>query len=283
MMVISKSQRLKLLFFTVFVVILSLPMLINWLILQPSVVSYVGKDVDWLMFWGSYIGAIISAGSAFVILYIQRMDNEAQNELNREDNKRENSDNRILQLNVLKYQQESHWLDNFRIASLDYCHTFNSNDVIMVVNIMWDKPKDAFELLKTLYNRMISTESRFSFVRKHDEQTNNMVKEIAQVHLSYKRILDDLQYVLLYFIETIPVARNQVGFSTFLQAHNYVVSAKMYTVLSQPLAGSVDYRSYFNSMFQNISTGIDLYESHVRDILYGYIKQEQTNIDLLLR
>lgn len=281
-MLLRKNIRLKLLIVAVFVVILSLPALINWLILQPSIVRYVGKDVDWLMFWGSYIGAIISAGSAFVILYIQRMDNEMQNEQNREDNKRENGDNRLLQINVLKYQQQSHWLDNFKTASLDYCHTFNSNDVIMVVNIMWDSPKDAFELLKSLYNRLISAEARFSFVRKHDDLTDNMVKEIVKVHMSYKQIIDDLQYILLYFIATIPAARNKIGFSSFLQMHNYVVSAQMRTLLSQQITSNVDNRSYFNSMYLDISKGIELYEQYVRDLLYEYIKQEQVNIDGLL-
>ena len=57
-------------------------------------------DEGWMTSWGGYLGAVISSAIAFVILYIQRRDNEKQNE-----------DNRQLQLNILIYQQERARLD----------------------------------------------------------------------------------------------------------------------------------------------------------------------------
>ena len=55
-----------------FFFILIIPIIINLLILSPSFFEYIGTGIDWLSFWGGYLGAIISAGVAFVILHIQR-------------------------------------------------------------------------------------------------------------------------------------------------------------------------------------------------------------------
>lgn len=55
------------------IVILALPFLINCLILKPTPSQFevVGDGQTWLMFWGSYLGAIISAVVAFAILLVQ--------------------------------------------------------------------------------------------------------------------------------------------------------------------------------------------------------------------
>ena len=263
-------------------IILALPVVINFLLLAPAFSPIVGEDTDWLAFWGGYLGSIISAGVAFIILHIQRKDNETQNEENRDDNETQNKANRQLQLNILRYQQQSHWLDNFRIASLEYCHTFNNNDVIMAVNIMWDKPKESFEILKNLYNRMIATEAQFSFVKKHDEQTDTLVNEITKIHISYRQILDDLQWIVLYFIEIHDKDRSKEGFLQFIQKHQYIITSNMAHILTVPQPAETNNRIYFNTIFQKRAKGFELYESIVRDMIYEYIKQEQKRIDNIL-
>ena len=85
-------------------IILALPTVVNFILLVPAFTTIVGNNADWLSFWGGYLGAIISAGVAFVILYLQRKDNEKQNE-----------ENRTLQINVLKYQQEMQWFNELKI------------------------------------------------------------------------------------------------------------------------------------------------------------------------
>ena len=49
-------------------IILILPVAINFALLVPAFSPIVGEDTDWLAFWGGYLGAIISAGVAFIIL-----------------------------------------------------------------------------------------------------------------------------------------------------------------------------------------------------------------------
>lgn len=99
----------------VIVLLLCLPVIINFVLLIPSFTPVVGGSIEWLSFWAGYI----SANVAFIILYIQR-----------KDNKRENKRNRELQLNILKHQQEMQWLNMFRKASVDYVSSYNYNDLV---------------------------------------------------------------------------------------------------------------------------------------------------------
>ena len=130
-------------FWWIALVILLLPITINFVLLIPSFTAVVGDEIAWLSFWGGYLGAIISTAAAFIILYIQRKDNESENEKNRVDNEVQNKQNREeneklnranrqLQLNIMKYHQQYHWLDEFRNASLAYCSAFNHNDLVMI-------------------------------------------------------------------------------------------------------------------------------------------------------
>ena len=101
----------------VLIVVLVLPLGINALYLIGTDCSILHEPSEWTTFWGSYLGGIISAGVAFIILHIQRNDNEKQNRANRKNNEIENRENRQLQLNVLRYQQEQLQLDNFILRS----------------------------------------------------------------------------------------------------------------------------------------------------------------------
>lgn len=134
-------------------IILATPIIINWLILRPSFFEYIGTGVDWLSFWGSYLGAIISAGVALAILYIQRKDNEKQNE-----------ENRTLQINVLKHQQKTQWLNELKSKCLEYYLGFDINALVdfkSSINISATTQKDSFDILKELCDKKNS--SAFSF------------------------------------------------------------------------------------------------------------------------
>lgn len=145
-------------------VILILPGIINLVLLIPRFFPIVGDEIDWLSFWGGYIGAIISAGVAFAILHIQRKDNEKQNEENRTENKKQNEANRTLQINVLKHQQKTQWLNELKGKCLEYYLGFDINALIDFkgsINISATTQKDSFDTLKVLCEKKNS--SAFSF------------------------------------------------------------------------------------------------------------------------
>lgn len=260
-----------------------IPISINKLILKPHLFETIGTGVDWLTFWGSYLGAIISAGVAFIILHIQRKDNEKDNNDNRENNKTQNEANRQLQLNIMRYQQEIHWLDNFRSASLEYCNALNHNDIVSIYNIIWDYPNDAFNMLKPLFDRIIETNTKLSFVRKQNPKANELAKYIDDIYIAYKQTLNDLQWIAIYFRTNIPNCRYQDGFIKFLQMHKRTHDDIDHILeLSQQLYYNVNHRKYFDDIIKDVIYEAKKYEPNVRDKIYEYIKQEQTLIDSLL-
>lgn len=81
-------------------------------------------DEGWMISWGGYLGAVISSAIAFVILYIQRRDNEKQNE-----------ENRQLQLNILIYQQERTRLDNLQRMFTEFINLNGFNDLLDIITV----------------------------------------------------------------------------------------------------------------------------------------------------
>ena len=265
-------------------VILVLPIVINFLLMIPAFSPIIGEDTDWLSFWGGYLGAIVSAGVAFIILYIQRNDNKTQNDSNRTENEKQNEANRHLQLNIMQYQQQCLWMSQFREASLEYCYAFNYNDIVLVTNIIWRNPRGAFDMIKSLFDRIATTNAKFSFVRKHDDKANELACYIDTIYKEYKTTLDNLQWIALYYISVEDHQRRHYrNLCDFLkrQDHTYNNTSHLLEILPQPVR-DVDNLNYFNELVLTIASTAYKFEANVRDKLYEYIKQEQEHIDSIL-
>ena len=96
------KKHIALIITIVLIIALILPLGINALYLISTDCEVLHKPSEWTMFWGGYLGAIISAAVAFIILHIQQKENDKQNDTNRN-----------IQINTIKYQQELSRLDNF--------------------------------------------------------------------------------------------------------------------------------------------------------------------------
>lgn len=136
----------------IILVAILLPFIINWLILLPSKFKFVGDGVDWLTFWGGYIGAIISAGVAFIILAIQYKQNQ-----------KENYKNRKLQINVIEYQQKKQWLNDLKLKCTEYFDSFDVDSLEIIVNSFYneDSEENIKKTLKVLCDK--KNNSSFSF------------------------------------------------------------------------------------------------------------------------
>lgn len=278
-------------------VILLLPITINFVLLIPSFTAVVGDEIAWLSFWGGYLGAIISTAAAFIILYIQRKDNESENEKNRVDNEVQNKQNREeneklnranrqLQLNIMKYHQQYHWLDEFRNASLKYSQALNNNNLVLISNMMWEHPQDAFNIVKQLFDDLDTYHAKFAFTRKQNEESATLAQYIREKAELYRCSLNDLQWIVLYFKAHAPQFRCKCNFIQYLQSYpdkranteHILQLAKMQT--EQVISGNN--LKYFNDIFYTINTSVDGFAYDVQSKLYEYIKQEQNNIDKLL-
>lgn len=274
-----------------------LPIALNFVLLIPSFIAIVGDEIAWLSFWGGYLGAIVSTVAAFIILYIQRKDNESENEKNRNTNKLQNDLNRLenerlnranrqQQLNIMKYHQQSSWLDNFRDASLEYCRALNSNDFILISNMMWLYPHDAFNIVKGIFDNIDKAQNKFAFVRKQDEESSDLAKYINERVLIYRNALNDLQWIVLYYKSTVHELRCKKTFIEYLQFYENK-NANINNIL-QISRSQVEYTAgcnnskYFNDIFLSIFTGLEKNSIEVQGKIYEYIKQEQDNINKLL-
>jgi hypothetical protein len=165
------------------------PIAINYALLIPAFAPVVGTNIDWLSFFGNYIAAIIPALGAFIILFIQR-----------EDNHKENEQNRQLQINVLKYQQEMQWLSEKREILIDYALTFSRDHLNNIANKMWDNQKVIYDI-KSLMLTFMKNDSRVIFMRVSEEtdEYKALWDQRSAAFPVYRQALIDLQRIYNLF------------------------------------------------------------------------------------
>ena len=186
--------------------IVGIPILINILILKPRLFDIVGTSTDWLSFWGGYLGAIISAGVAFTILYIQRKDNKKQNEENRDENKKQNKANRTLQINVLKHQQKTQWLNELKSKCLEYYLGFDINTLIAFknsINIFATSQKDSIDILKELCEKKNSSAFSFGLMFPPQEYLDEKESKFLTTLKDYSNIYNVALFDMIWLCQLI--------------------------------------------------------------------------------
>lgn len=125
------------------ILILITPPILNWVLSRPAFCRIVGTDVDWLSFYGGYIGSVISSMVAFFILHQQLKNNH-------EENKR----NRDIQRNIIRYQQEKERLDRLKLACTENVICYDVTPLYHIATTMISNPEQASTDLDLLSNKM---------------------------------------------------------------------------------------------------------------------------------
>jgi len=171
-----------------------LPIGINALYLYDAWSTIFEAPSEWTKFWGGYLGSIISSIVAFVILHIQRKDNEQENKANRTQNTAENKANRIqnkaeneANRKLTIYQLERQRIDNVRNVYTQYMTLINTNDLLELALQIKDsypppiiarnfrKPNDDFKkatILVSLYPLQKNSNTS-TFIQKRTEFENS--------------------------------------------------------------------------------------------------------------
>lgn len=190
-------------------IIVTLPIALNYILLIPLNANIVGDSTHWLSFWGGYLGAIISSAVAFIILYIQYR-----------NNKKENTKNRQLQLNVLQYQQEIVWLNNLREVMIKNLQLYHSNNLIDIRNMIssnndlyhiMDKTRsiiDNLRLTETTINMMIQERSN----QEHIKTYYDTINDTRQKYIS---VLRDIQIISAIFCNKITKSQLRQYFNNY--------------------------------------------------------------------
>lgn len=69
----NELKKKYLLFFIV--IVLVIPIALNFILLVPSITPIVGNDVDWLRFWASYLGLIVAIIIPTTVCYVSLREN----------------------------------------------------------------------------------------------------------------------------------------------------------------------------------------------------------------
>lgn len=124
------KKHIALIITIVLIIALILPLGINALYLITTDCEVLHKPSEWTMFWGAYLGAIISAAVAFIILHIQRKDNEQQIKDTQNDNEAQNNANRELQVRTIKYQQAKYHYDKLCMAGVENISSYKLDELL---------------------------------------------------------------------------------------------------------------------------------------------------------
>lgn len=206
----------------VITIVLVLPLCINVITKVKIDCNILQEPSEWTKFCGEYLGTIISAVVAFIILYVQRNDNkeqnsknrienEALNEKNRSENKKQNQANRQLQLSILKYQQEMQWLKELKIKCIEYINGFDKNGVVNITSLMLNddyryNKNNIEKLLEQLCAKKNNSEFSFRLMfDMFDEQEQHIIKDLDYYSNLYKVILYDLSWLYNNIYEGIEI------------------------------------------------------------------------------
>lgn len=266
------------------------PVVINFVLQIPAFVQIVGDNTDWLTFWGNYLGGSISALVALFVLFKTLQQNHEENEKNRTANEEANEKNRIaieqenkanreLQIRVIKHQQEMQWLNLFRQASAQYIQIYNTNDLIAIANVLAVNPQEAHNMLKPLFDRAVIYDTHFAYLRKENNDAEELMKKISPKFKRYNDVLQDVQQIITF--------RKMYPVTMFGQLVTRIPIMTMSQTMKDTITRMTTPKSY-NSMQPFVDVVIirinDIKDdlNYIQTLLYNYIYSEQARIDKIL-
>lgn len=125
--------------------ILIIPIIINYVLQIPIPFNFpiIGSNVDWLSFWGTYIGGILGAFASFIILYLTLRHNRNEAEIERKSN----------QLLQLKKDLAERLSDvNFMPLHIDASNEINVHNEISRLNMLYEIYGQKCSSVQFLYN-----------------------------------------------------------------------------------------------------------------------------------
>ena len=179
------KKHIALIIAIVLIIILILPLGINALYLISTDCEVLHKPSEWTIFWGGYLGAIISAGVAFIILAVQY-----------QQNRKENNDNRTLQKNVLKHQVRTQRLNDIKSRLITYFQSFHYAEVDnLAYQIL--KKEDRYPImqrLKELWKEKdtATLQLKIIFASSSDQQEFEYQKLFEDFDVQYEALIEDL-------------------------------------------------------------------------------------------
>lgn len=266
---------------------LVLPIGINALYFIDTDYEILHKPSEWTTFWGSYLGAIISAAVAFIILHIQRMDNEKQIEDAQIDNEIQNIANRNLQVNALKYQQEQARLNNFIAISSRLIASINPMDVkTLCKQLRQDNVSQIEHNLLAYLNGITSIQQEFCLhLSDKDGRQKRLGNDSNKIIARYTDALCDIQNLLtLISVSGMPMTHDIL--KAYAQnPENKRMSANLKAAIINYTPVQIE-NAKLEWMWEGIALSLlDLVQdesTNLYNIIDDYVSEERIRIDNIL-
>lgn len=250
---------------------LVLPVVINFVLFIPAFTPIVGDNTIWLGFWGSYLGAIISAGVAFVILAIQHKQNSEENERNRK-----------LQIDVIKQQQERERFNRIIEISAKLIASTNLAKVAEICGKIGKVGYDVVALLDDIVRDIDNHKNEFDLYTSTDSNPSNRLfaNDFDDDLFTFTCALNDISSVVYIF----DLRKGSVAVPEFKSYLSISVSDKMQTLAVEyvEVAGhALGYRDCSIIVHKRLDLMLDL-KSRINEKIRDYITSERERIDNIL-
>ena len=178
--------------------VVALPAIFNLCYLIPAFAEIFEEPKGWTLFWGSYLGVIISGAVAFVVLHKQL-----------EQNHRENNMNRNLQLRTVEYQLKMQWLTELKSKASIYYRFYHHQDIYLLERNIKEGNKKELEnltpLIKKIIEDKVSSEFDFRvlFPQQKDDFESGFLESIEHLNLIHLALMKDLEWLISAYKEGI--------------------------------------------------------------------------------
>lgn len=255
------------------VLVLVLPVVINFVLQIPAFTQTVGDSETWLSFWGGYLGAIISASVAFIILAIQSR-----------QNKEENQNNRKLQINVIRHQQEQAWLHDIIQVAAKLISDASLAEISIICCRIGGPTRDTIDMLEGILKNIethkneldlyIGSDSKVSTVRFKSNIAHhlylfsselNAISNIARLFINYKGNV------------AIPVLKKHISESKYLldEMKNSIIN------YADSVGHALD-NYYFYDIAVIMLDFMKETQTNIENCIHKYISAEKIRIDKIL-
>lgn len=233
--------------------VLLLPVLLNF-ILRINFWGVIQHDTTpalWLTFWGSYIGAILSSGIAFYVLYKNRKD----------------------QFSLLAYQLEKEEIEKTMNSAVNYIQIYNENNLKMIYN-NWIKTNDNISCREDIRKLMDFAFVNFTnFTIRYPQQRIDKDTFFTTQKKNYVRLCNLLMDLQLLFSLDSSLWNKPLEIKEKLTG--YTVSSIFANVLNI----SHKNKSVFDLLLEDYNIGIVKVESEVRIFIENERKSLEYKFD----
>lgn len=262
-------------------IILIAPVLLNFIILIPAFSPVVGGSLDWLSFHGSYIGSVIASLITLYVLYKQLQNNHEENEKTRRENQAVNEKNRQLQLKILKYEQETQWLQEMRSACINNINSYNVNDIREICNaFLFHDYEYISPKIKDVIDKLDYTDTTICSMLPiaDDECTHTFDEQRQRAYKEYMLMIQDIGILAIFLNKGYEAIQKGLPFANLPSN----VKTEVYAQIIIPQLDKKDANARLAAIaLHRLSTEKGIYV-RMRTVSFCYLKNQQERINKIL-